>query len=316
MKKQFNRLILTVCAAVVLSISAYAAPKMLVPGGGTVGIKLNTKGVLVTGFEDGSAAKAAGMKKGDIITRVDGSRIHTAEELKEQVHGQQMVLTVLRNGAETEFCVEPKTGRLGTYVRDSVAGIGTLTYYDPETGAFGALGHGVNDVHSSALIPVEDGMLVGAAVHEVQKGKCGKPGELKGKLDPAEILGNIEKNCEYGLYGTLTRPVCDKALPLAQADEVQTGKATILSTVSGNETKEYDVQILRVYPDGNKTGRNMLVKITDRELLKTTGGIVQGMSGSPIIQDGKIVGAVTHVLVNDPTKGYGIFIENMLAAAG
>ena len=316
MKKQFIRLIVSVCAAAALSITAYAAPKMLIPGGSTVGIKLNTKGVLVTGFEEGSAAKAAGMKKGDLITQVNGDQIHTAAELKEQVGAQQLILTVWRNGTKAEFCVEPKTGRLGTYVRDSVAGIGTLTYYDPETGAFGALGHGVSDVHSSALIPVEDGMLVGAAVHEVQKGKSGKPGELKGKLDADVILGSVEKNCGYGLYGTLTQPVSAKALPLAAPDEVQTGKATILSTVSGNETKEYDVQILRVYPDAHKTGRNMLVRITDRELLQTTGGIVQGMSGSPIIQNGKLVGALTHVLVNDPTRGYGIFIENMLDAAG
>ena len=316
MKKQANRLILAVCAAIILTISAQAAPKMLVPGGYAVGISLDTKGVVVTGFEEGSAAKEAGIKKGDLILAVDGEQIDTAAALKELVKNDDLVLTVLRDGIETEFSVQPKTGKIGAYVRDHMAGIGTLTYYDPETNAFGALGHGVNDGSSCVLIPMEKGSLVETSVTEVKKGKSGTPGELKGKLEPDHVLGNVERNCAYGLFGSMTSPVGTEAIPMAAPDEIKTGKATILSTVSDQQIKEYDVQILRLYPQANDTGRNLLLKVTDKDLLDVTGGIVQGMSGSPIIQDGKLVGAVTHVLVNDPTRGYGIFIENMLDAAG
>lgn len=315
MKKQLNRLICAVCAAVMLSMTAQAAPKMLIPGGSAVGIRLQTKGIMVTGFEEGSAAKAAGMKKGDIITQVDGRQIKTVQALQECLDSKEVAITVLRDGKEEAFSITPKSGRLGTYVRDSVAGIGTITYYDPLTGEFGALGHGVSEMDSAALIPVEQGELIDASVMEVQKGKSGTPGELKGQFDPQDILGGVEKNCAYGLFGTLTVPIASKPLPVGTAADVEPGKATIVSTISGSDAKEYDVEILRVYPHANDTGRNLLLKVTDKELLNRTGGIVQGMSGSPIIQNGKLIGAVTHVLVNDPTRGYGIFIENMLDAA-
>lgn len=303
------------CTAAVCTISAWARPQMLVPGGCTVGIKLNTKGLVVTGFEGQSPAKEAGLKKGDVIIEVDGEQIHTTAALKENIDDEEIVLTVLRNGKEAEFCVTPRHRQIGAYVRDSVAGIGTVTYYDPVTGSFGALGHGVNDVNSADLIPVEDGALVGSSVVEVEKGKNGTPGELKGKFDLKTILGTVDRNCAHGIFGELTTPISAKPLPVGSTEEVKAGKATILSNVSGSEVREYSVEILKIYPHADETGRNMLLKITDKELLSTTGGIVQGMSGSPIIQDGKLVGAVTHVLVNDPTKGYGIFIENMLDAA-
>ena len=315
MKKQAIRLFCAVFALWVCTLSVLAAPQMLIPGGSTVGIKLHTKGVVITGFEEESTAKEAGLKKGDMITKVDGKTIHTTQELKENIPNQQVVLTVLREGKEAEFCVNPRTGRLGAYVRDTVAGIGTVTYYDPISGTFGALGHGVNDAGSGNLIPVEDGDVVSSCVCEVVKGKHGTPGELKGKFDLKKVLGRVSCNSPYGIFGSLHTPVSAKPLPVAQAGEVQLGKAVILSNVSGTKVKEYDVEILKLYPFAGSSGRNMLLKVTDSELLSATGGIVQGMSGSPIIQDGKLVGAVTHVLVNDPTRGYGIFIENMLEAA-
>lgn len=316
MKKQVLRLICAGFAAVVLTFSAKAAPQMLVPGGSTVGIKLHTKGLMITAVEEGSAAKKAGLKKGDIIVQADGEAIHTIESLKDTLKEEDVILTVLRNGKEAEFCVSPIKEQLGAYVRDTIAGIGTITYYDPISGAFGALGHGVNDTGSSELIPVEDGVLVESSVSEVKKGKTGTPGELKGVFDLQQILGSVERNCAYGIFGELSEPLSQKPLYVAQHDEVEVGKATILSNVSGDTVKEYSVQILKVFSHEKQSGRNLLLKITDRELLGATGGIVQGMSGSPIIQNGKLVGAVTHVLVNDPTKGYGIFIENMLDAAG
>jgi len=315
MKKQIIRLVCAYWAVLVCSLCAQAAPRMLIPGGNTVGIKLNTKGLVVTGFAEDSAAKAAGMKKGDIITEVDGETIHTVAALRECVGTEEMVLTVLRNGREAEFCITPKTGQLGAYVRDSVAGIGTVTYYDPVTGDFGALGHGVNDSETSVLIPVEDGAVVSSAVTEVKRGKAGEPGELKGKFDLQSVLGSVEKNAVHGIFGTMTEAISAKPLPVADAEEVTIGEATILSNISGSEVREYDVEILKISPRPDDTGRNLLLRVTDKELLKTTGGIVQGMSGSPIIQNGKLIGAVTHVLVNDPTRGYGIFIENMLDAA-
>jgi len=316
MKKQANRLITAVCAAIILCVSAQAAPRMLVPGGQAVGLRLNTKGIVVTGFEEGSAAKEAGVKKGDVILAVDDRQVDTTTALKESVGTKKLTLTILRNGTEKKLSVQPQAGRLGTYVRDSVAGIGTLTYYDPQTGNFGALGHGVNDEDGASLIPVTDGQVLEAEVTQIKKGKSGAPGALKGESEGDDVLGDVWRNCPYGIFGTMSHPVQAEAIPMAASDEIKTGKATILSTVSEDEIREYDVQILRLYPHASETGRNLLLKVTDRDLLDATGGIVQGMSGSPIIQDGKIVGAVTHVLVNDPTRGYGIFIENMLEASG
>ena len=315
MKKQFLRIVSALCAAAALSVSAFAAPKMLIPGGCTVGIKLHTKGLVITQLAEPSAAKEAGLKKGDIIVEVDGEEVHTAQALKERIAEDDVVVTVLRNGREAEFCVTPKTGQLGAYVRDSIAGIGTVTYYDPITGDFGALGHGVNDAATACLIPVDDGAVLHSSVVEVEKGKSGTPGELRGKFDLSRILGTVRHNSVHGIFGTMTTPISAKPLPVASEEEVRLGKATILANVSGSSVKSYAVEVLKIYPNAQETGRNLLLKVTDRELLETTGGIVQGMSGSPIIQDGKLVGAVTHVLVNDPTKGYGIFIENMLDAA-
>lgn len=319
MKKQIFRLMAAFCLAAALSVQAFALPKTLIPGGCTVGIKLCTKGLVVTGFEKDSAAQTAGLRKGDIIIEVDGEAVHTAAALRQSLEKEQVILTVLRGGKEAEFCVKPVSTdsgmRLGAYIRDSMAGIGTVTYYDPDTGEFGALGHGVNDVDASILMPLEAGVVVESSVADIQKGESGTPGELKGKFDVETILGQVEANTEHGIFGTMTTPIPGKPLPVAEASEVEPGAATILANISGQEVERYAVEILKVYPHANDTGRNMLLEIKDPRLLDATGGIVQGMSGSPILQNGKLVGAVTHVLVNNPTTGYGIFIENMLDAA-
>lgn len=295
---------------------ACAMPQQLIPGGGTIGVKLYPPGLMVTGFEAGSAARAAGLKKGDVIMEVDGQEIRSTLALKKCLEEETVIITVLRNGKQAKFSVTPKEHCLGAYVRDSVAGIGTVTYYDPDTGAFGALGHGVNDPQSQVLLPVESGAVVPSCVSTVKKGKNGSPGELKGQFDVSVILGEISKNTDMGLFGRMSVPISGTPIPVAEGAQVEPGAAEIWSNVSGAEVCAYDVEILRVYPDDKETGRNLLLQVTDEELLEMTGGIVQGMSGSPIIQDGKLVGAVTHVLVNDPTTGYGIFIENMLNAAG
>ena len=316
MKKQIIRFMTAVCLALACSLSAAALPKTLIPGGCTVGVKLYTQGLVVTGFESRSAAKAAGLKKGDVIIQVDGEAVHTAAALRECLEEEQVILKILRNGREAEFCVRPNGNQIGAYVRDSLAGIGTVTYYDPDTGAFGALGHGVSDSETKVLLPVEAGVVVQSSVADVKKGRDGAPGELKGSFDVSTILGKVERNAERGIFGTLDVPIPGTPLPVAEAGEAEPGPAEIWANVDGQEVRSYSVEILRIYPHADETGRNMLLEVTDPDLLYATGGIVQGMSGSPIIQDGKLVGAVTHVLVNDPTRGYGIFIENMLEAAG
>ncbi len=316
MKKQIIRLLTAACLALACSISAAALPKTLIPGGCTIGVKLYTQGLVVTGFESRSAAKAAGLKKGDVIIQVDGEAVHTAAALRECLEEEQVILKILRNGREAEFCVRPNGNQIGAYVRDSLAGIGTVTYYDPDTGAFGALGHGVSDSETKMLLPVEAGVVVESSVADVKKGRDGAPGELKGSFDVNTILGKVERNAERGIFGTLDVPIPGTPLPVAEAGEAEPGPAEIWANVDGREVRSYSVEILRIYPHADETGRNLLLEVTDPALLATTGGIVQGMSGSPIIQNGRLLGAVTHVLVNDSAKGYGIFIENMLDVAG
>ena len=319
MGKRVFRWLTAVALVAACSVSAWAKPAMLIPGGQTVGIKLYSQGLVVTGFDQKSAARAAGLKKGDVILAVDGEEVRSAAALREQLDEERVVLTILRNGKETKLSVKPTDtlhgGRLGAYIRDSISGIGTVTYYDPDTGAFGALGHGVSDADTEKLLPLEAGVVVASSVAEVKKGMDGVPGELKGQFDVHSILGQVDGNTGKGIFGILQKPIPGEPLPLAQPDEVKTGSAVIRANVDGTDVQEYSVEILKIYPQEKDSGRNILLEITDQRLLSRTGGIVQGMSGSPIIQNGKLIGAVTHVLVNDPTRGYGIFIENMLEAA-
>ena len=302
-------LVLALCAG-----SVFAAQDYLIPGGYTVGIELEMRGVLVVDVEDGTCAAEAGVQKGDTIIRINGAEAAGAEMLRDAAGEESVVLTVLRDGKEAEFYIAARRrGRLGLLVRDSIAGIGTVTYIDPETGAYGALGHGVNDLGTTRLLPVETGMLVPASVESVRRGVRGTPGELRGTFDVTRCLGTVDGNTERGIFGMLCEVPKIPALPVGAAGDVQAGKASILSNVSGTEVREYAIRIDRVTPDA-ENGRNLLLTVTDPELLAATGGIVQGMSGSPIMQNGKLIGAVTHVLVNHPEQGYGILIGNMLDA--
>ena len=305
-------------------VSAWA--QELVVGGEAVGIQISTKGVLVAELaqvetEKGSLcpAKEAGIQKGDFIIEIDGEEVNSAAQLSEcvaQKGGDGVELKVQR-GNES-FCREikpvqsaEKQWMLGMWLRDGLSGVGTITYMDPESKSYGALGHSISDGESGILLPLNDGSISDAEIVSVTKGCAGKPGELNGCADVHKVLGTVEKNTVFGIFGKMKVPVTGK---LMDTGEASVGKACIISTVQGRETKEYDVEISRVVRDGEKS--HLILRVTDPELLSITGGIVQGMSGSPIIQNGKLVGAVTHVLVNDPTRGYGIFIENMLDAAG
>ena len=321
MKKLSKRFVIFLILIFTLAGSANAA-STLIPGGQIIGLELQDSTVTVAAIDEslGSAAKAAGLKEGDKILRINNKVISCAQDVRHALVGTngKVKVTVSRDGKSKTLslspCLTDDGPRLGVYLRQGTTGVGTITYYNPETGDFAALGHGVN-VSDGKLLKLTKGTAYAAQINTVKKGKIGKPGQLMGVLSAATPFGTIEKNTNQGVFGNLDTPIRGDALPVADPADVQVGPATIRSTVSGNCLQEYSVKILKIYPNAQDRCRNMLIKITDPQLLETTGGIVQGMSGSPIIQDGKLVGAVPHVLVNDPTMGYGIFIENMLDAA-
>ena len=308
--------------------SAPRSVTSLIPVGHTVGVKLFADGVLVVGLSDGDTpAKESGLREGDIVLAFNGTEIASTEHLQRLLseNGEAAATMSVRRGEKTlTLPVTPEEGddgsvRLGAWIRDSMAGIGTMTFYDPDSGVFGALGHGVTDVDTGALMPLERGGIMDATVKAVKRGESGSPGELRGDFDLTRDSGSLSANTECGLFGVLSGETnaitTQTAVPVAPRAAVKTGAATILANVDGDDVREYAVEIERVYAGPSRT-RNLLVRVTDPALLEKTGGIVQGMSGSPILQNGKLVGAVTHVLVNDATRGYGIFIENMLGAAG
>ena len=319
--KRLIHYIIALMLALSLVVTASAA-QMLIPVGQVVGLELADDTVTVSSFDEalGQAAQEAGLKVGDRIVSVNGQTVKSAEDVRyalDRADGA-VELTVQRNKKTDKLRLEPTVTpegpKLGVYLKQGVTGVGTVTWYDPESKKFGTLGHGVNNARGE-LLNMVSGNAYKASVASVRKGECGAPGQLMGRLKEAMPIGSLYKNTSQGVFGTANAGWTGEALPVGTAADVKAGPATILSTVEGESTREYSVEILKVYPNAGEAGRNMLLRITDAELLNTTGGIVQGMSGSPIIQDGKLVGAVTHVLVNDPTTGYGIFIENMLAAA-
>ena len=303
-----------------LPLNAFA--KELIPVGQVIGLELRDNSVTVAAFDEelGSATEAAGIAVGDRLLKIDGQEIRSAEDIRKALAQSKgsVTITVSRNGKEHSFKVTPEITsdgpKLGIFLRQGVTGIGTVTFYDPDTGEFGTLGHGVNG-SSGQLLKLTEGNAYEARVLTVRKGKSGEPGQLMGAIESRTPIGTLRKNSVQGVFGSRAAGWEGEAIPVASSDEIRTGKATIRSTVAGNEVREYSVEILKIYPKSRQNGRNLLLKVTDPALLDATGGLVQGMSGSPIIQDGKLVGAVTHVLVNDPTTGYGIFIENMLDAA-
>ena len=322
MKRKKYSAALAVLCVILLLPAAWAEP-LLIPVGQTVGLQLRDNTVTIAAFDDllGADAKNAGLKIGDCIVKVNGTPVHSAQQMRDalKASGRTALLTIRRGGKELEATVKvtPTDGgaKLGVYLKQGISGIGTVTWYDPSTGKFGALGHGVNG-SSGVLMQMAAGSTYPAQVMSVTKGRSGHPGQLRGSCDGAESCGELLRNTPQGVFGKSRQGWLGEAIPVGSADQVHPGQASIRSTVSNYTTGDYSVEILKVYPASRADGRNLLLRVTDKALLEATGGIVQGMSGSPIIQDGKLIGAVTHVLVNAPDIGYGIFIENMLQAAG
>ena len=303
-------------------LSAAALAESLVPGGGAVGIRMTTDGVVVAGISEvetssgkRSPAADAGLKKGDVITRLGGSEIATAQDFKaalSALDGSKTTVTFERGGKQKQLNITPAQGtdgawKLGLWLRDGISGVGTLTFYDPATGVYGALGPCISGDDGEAL-PLGDGGIYGAEIVGIVQGTVGAPGQLDGKTDAAAFLGDIRINCGCGIFGT-----ADFDGETMETGEFETGPATIRCTLEGSQTREYGIEIKKVY--SSSEGTTVMLTVTDPELIALTGGIVQGMSGSPIIQNGRLVGAVTHVFVNDPTSGYGVSTEDMLRYA-
>lgn len=321
MKQKFPNLrrgLTALVLSLLLCAQALAAmPEYLVPGGSTAGIKLYTGGLLITALDEDAPAQRAGLRAGDTILKIDGACVSSAADAVRQLSGGKSVrLLVQRGQKQAEFFLTPEKTqqgyRLGVSVRDNISGIGTITFYDPETGVCGALGHGVTGLSGTQPLAATGGILVPSVVSDVKKGVRGTPGELHGSFDVSTALGSVSQNETHGIFGTLNASPAHEAVPVADSTQVRTGAATILANVDGAEVTEYSVRIDRLYPQA-ENGRNLLITVTDERLLEKTGGIVQGMSGSPILQDGRLVGAVTHVLVNRPEQGYGIFMQTMLS---
>lgn len=314
--------LLCVLTAGLLCTAALA--QSLVPGGQAIGIAMSTDGVVISSLAPVSTdegekdpAGEAGLKAGDIIVKLGGTEIGCAEDFvkaAQQLDGEKISVTYERASKLRQTNIVPAKSsdgsfRLGIILRDGVTGVGTLTFFDPATGVYGALGHGISDEETGSVLPLGDGSIYSTSISDIVPGAVGSPGRLNGCTDSQDCLGDIRINCALGIYGVGRFSAED----CVETGRIKVGPAVILSTVSGNETREYSVNIDRVFEDGGLVTCSLTV--TDAELLSLSGGIVQGMSGSPIMQGGKLVGAVTHVFVNDPTRGYGISIQDMLDAA-
>ncbi|MCI8527654.1 MAG: SpoIVB peptidase [Lachnospiraceae bacterium] len=303
----------------------------LIPVGAPIGIYVKTNGILVVGtgeFQGGDGVSYSPgkyiLKSGDYIRKINGEEVNEKDDFIRQVEasgGKEILLTVERDGELMDLKVTPVKDaggnyKIGVWVRDNAQGVGTMTYIDSE-GNFGALGHGITDVDTSTLMHMEGGTLYQTDIVDIQKGAAGNPGEMTGMIIYADdrILGDITDNSTRGIFGVCNQKALEmgvrEALPIGLKQEIKVGPAQILCTIDGS-TRYYDVEITAVRLDHDNVNRGIELTVTDSDLLNVTGGIVQGMSGSPIIQNGRFVGAVTHVLVQDSTKGYGIFIENML----
>lgn len=302
----------------------------LIPSGDSIGVRIDTQGVMVLGIgkfvgQDGKEYEPAKniLKPGDMILKVNNVNIDSKETLIQCVENNNILNmeikrdNLIQNVTINSILGEDNKNKIGIWVRDSTQGIGTLTYINPETKSFGSLGHGIVDIDTREIMEVKDGKIMKSEIVDVKKGEKGTPGELVGDIKKEQPLGIITNNTNVGIYGKIIdNEFIDskKPLPIGLKDSVELGKAYILCNINGNTVDKYEIEIESINKYNIDNSKSMVIKITDERLLQKTNGIIQGMSGSPIIQNNKIIGAVTHVFVNEPSKGYGIFIENMLEA--
>lgn len=305
----------------------------VIPVGDLAGLKLYTHGVMVVGNseirgQDGEKYKPfenSNIKDGDIIIEVDGHPLKSTDELMQYINecdGKELTFLCVRDNETFEAKITPvktaSTGyKIGLWVRDSAAGVGTVTFYEPDSGMFGALGHGIVDVDTEKLIDIDSGEFVTTKIINIIKGISGEPGKIQGTIDNQKTIGEIYSNTIFGVYGKLTDVEeldieNSNLIPVASRNDIQTGNAKILCSIENGEVQEFDIEIKKLYLNNNINNKSMLIKVTDEELLNATGGIIQGMSGSPIIQNGKFIGAITNVLVSDPTTGYAVFADIMI----
>ena len=314
-------MLIAVLLTPVFSVSAADERRTVRLGGVPFGLTMYTGGVIVVNVreEDDSPAYAAGIRENDLILSADGEEVSSNEQLKEIVSesgGEDIELSVIRGKSPISVTITPEQDEDGDYsvgmwVRDSTAGLGTVTYFDESTHSFGALGHGICDRDTGMLMPLGSGQVVKAEIESISKAKKGIAGGLNGIMTDDEI-GELTVNSAFGVYGRYTATPEGEEYPCAYDSEIRTGKATVYTTLDNSGIGEYEVEIENLNLN-DKSGQNMVLRVTDEELLDKTGGIIQGMSGSPIVQDGRLIGAVTHVFVNSPEKGYAITIGNMLS---
>ena len=316
-------LIILISLSIIFPINTIAYSKYLIPGGENIGIKVESNGIYIVDFYkvDGEyIAEKAGLKEGDRIISVNDSPIRNVNDLLKNINSNEERLEVqfgiIRNNDYKKIVLPLKKSKNGTYktgiyVKDSIVGIGTLTYIDPANNSYGALGHEIDVSNSNKRFVLSNGIIFSSLITSIDKASIGTPGEKNAQLESKKILGDIKLNLETGIYGQLNENISkEKILPVANFDEVEIGNAEIITVLEGNKKEHFDVKILSI--DKNHATRNFLIKIVDDKLLNKTGGVIKGMSGSPIIQNGKLVGAITHTIVDHPEKGYGISIIKML----
>ena len=311
-----------------IPVSASAESNTVILGGQPFGVKFYNDGVMVIELEEffnGShyvcPAKEGGLQVDDVIKKVNGIEIKTNEDLQEAATGcggKGMSFIIERDGKELCKTVKPQANTVGTYllgawVRDSCAGIGTVTYYNPDDNYFAALGHGICDRDTGAMMPLGEAEIVGASISSVERSSTGKAGSLNGYFTD-KTLGTVTNNTINGIYGTIidNSYLSGDRFEIAEFDEIQTGDAQIITTISGDRPESYDLKITSIRNDNPRNNENFVIKVTDKRLLDECGGIVQGMSGSPIVQNGKLIGAVTHVFLNNPEEGYGVAAQFMV----
>lgn len=309
----------------------------LLPGGQSIGVSLQTQGVMIVGQasvnKNGNKffpAKEAGIETGDSILKINGKEVHTDQDvanLVDEAGKNQQAVTlqikhqnqIIEKNVKTVYCEESKRYRIGLFVRDEATGVGTLTFIDPISKKYGALGHVINDSDTNQRIEVSQGLITNSTIYAIEKSSRGHPGEKQGTFSSnSKLTGNIEKNTPVGIFGQIKGEISSsfkEPIEVGWANEITEGPAKIYTVIHGEQIQDFDVKIERIMP--NRTdSKNMIISVVDPKLIEITGGIIQGMSGSPIIQNGKIIGAVTHVFINDSQRGYGVFIQNMLKESG